>query len=238
MEVQMRNKTFISSMVGVAAAVAVAGSANAAILPNVVDPFTVTQSLSTTSSGLSKVTITGALFDKRDAVRNNKAGGAGVNGTTNNVGFTLSNPLNSFVGLDYTMSGAATKDLSSIAEVSIVLSDLVLNVPGGTAATGVEISVFLFDSAYNRLYASDTRSTNGTSIFNLASAGRDVGFDLTKVAMLSLLVTQVGGSTSSSYTTTSSSGTLSNFSYTAVPAPGALALLGAAGIVGARRRRA
>jgi MYXO-CTERM domain-containing protein len=35
----------------------------------------------------------------------------------------------------------------------------------------------------------------------------------------------------------SSSGTLSNFSYTAVPAPGALALLGAAGLAGARRRR-
>jgi hypothetical protein len=72
----------------------------------------------------------------------------------------------------------------------------------------------------------------------LASAGRDVGFDLTQVTLLSLFVTQVGGSTSGSYSTTSSSGTLSSFGYTAVPAPGALALLGAAGIVGARRRRA
>jgi MYXO-CTERM domain-containing protein len=44
MEFQMRNKTFISSMVGVAAAVAVAGSANAAIVtslsPDVVDVST------------------------------------------------------------------------------------------------------------------------------------------------------------------------------------------------------
>jgi len=32
--------------------------------------------------------------------------------------------------------------------------------------------------------------------------------------------------------------TATNFQMTAVPAPGALALLGAAGIVGARRRRA
>jgi MYXO-CTERM domain-containing protein len=44
MEFQMRNKTFISSMVGIAAAVAVAGSANAAIVtslsPDVVDVST------------------------------------------------------------------------------------------------------------------------------------------------------------------------------------------------------
>ena len=220
-------------MVGVAAAAAVAGSANAAI----VDPFTVTQSF-TTSSGTNTVPITGALFDQRDAVRNSRAGGAGVNGTTNNVKFTLANSVSSFVGLDYTMSGGATKDLSSIAEISIVLSDLVLNVPGGTAATGVAIQISLTDSAGKGLDATDTRSANGTSIFNLASAGRDVGFDLTRVTVLSLVVTQVGGSTTSSYSTTSSSGTLSSFSYTAVPAPGALALLGAAGIVGARRRRA
>ena len=32
--------------------------------------------------------------------------------------------------------------------------------------------------------------------------------------------------------------TISNFGYSAVPAPGALALLGAAGMIGARRRRA
>jgi hypothetical protein len=42
----------------------------------------------------------------------NRAGGAGVNGTTKDVKFTLANSANSFVGLDYTMSGGATKDLS------------------------------------------------------------------------------------------------------------------------------
>jgi hypothetical protein len=141
------------------------------------------------------------------------------------------------VVLNYQMSGAAATDLSSIAEMSIVLSNLVLNVAGGTAATGVKIDWSLMDSSGNTLFASDTRSTNGTSIFNFASASFDDGFDLTQVEMLSLRVTQVGGSTSGTYSNTSSTGTLSNFSYTAVPAPGALALLGAAGLVGARRRR-
>jgi hypothetical protein len=55
------------------------------------------------------------------------------------------------------------------------------------------------------------------------------------VTRLEVTVTQVGGPTNGS--NVSVSGTLSNFSYTAVPAPGALALLGAAGLVGASRRR-
>ena len=38
--------------------------------------------------------------------------------------------------------------------------------------------------------------------------------------------------------TSDGSATMSNFTYTPVPAPGALALLGAAGLVGARRRKA
>jgi hypothetical protein len=96
----------------------------------------------------------------------------------------------------------------------------------------------LFDSNGIGMYVDETLSANGTSTFNFASATvDDDGFDLTKVTLLTLRVSQVGGSTSGSYSTTSSSGTLSNFSYTLVPAPGALALLGAAGLVGARRRR-
>ena len=228
----MRNKTFISSMVGVAAAVAVAGSANA----GVVDQFTTAQSFGTNSS---YTTISGSIFEERNARRSNNAGGTGVSATNNNVAFTFARGGGSAssVVLNYQMSGAAATDLSSIAEMSIVLSNLVLNVAGGTAATGVKIDWSLMDSSGNTLFASDTRSTNGTSIFNFASASFDDGFDLTQVEMLSLRVTQVGGSTSGTYSNTSSTGTLSNFSYTAVPAPGALALLGAAGLVGARRRR-
>jgi hypothetical protein len=214
------------------AAVAVAGSANA----GVVDQFTTAQSFGTNSS---YTTISGSIFEERNARRSNNAGGTGVSATNNNVAFTFARGGGSAssVVLNYQMSGAAATDLSSIAEMSIVLSNLVLNVAGGTAATGVKIDWSLMDSSGNTLFASDTRSTNGTSIFNFASASFDDGFDLTQVEMLSLRVTQVGGSTSGTYSNTSSTGTLSNFSYTAVPAPGALALLGAAGLVGARRRR-
>jgi MYXO-CTERM domain-containing protein len=238
MEFQMRNKTFISSMVGVAAAAAVAGSANAAIV-NTFDPFTTTQSIGTSSSSISIMSIAGSIFNQRSASRLNNAGGTGVNGTNNNVAFTLARGGGSAsaVSLFYSMSGGDVKDLSSIAEMSIVLSALNLNVAGGTAATGVKFSWALSDFNGRSMYASETRSTNGTIIFNFASAVRDVGFDLTEVENLSLQVSQVGGSTSSNYSNTSSSGTLSNFSYTSVPAPGALVLLGVAGLA-ARRRRA
>jgi hypothetical protein len=105
-------------MVGVAAAVAVAGSANA----GVVDPFTTAEPFSTNSGNW--LPISGALFNERDAVRTN-----GSSGSIDNLGnliFTAASGFN-FLGLNYQMSGGATKDLSSIAEISIVLSDLVLN---------------------------------------------------------------------------------------------------------------
>jgi hypothetical protein len=70
----------------------------------------------------------------------------------------------------------------------------------------------------------------GVSTFNFASAVVDDGFDLTKVKTMTLEIGYFPGGAGSS------SGTLSNFSYTAVPAPGAIALLGTAGLMGRRRR--
>jgi hypothetical protein len=227
MEFQMRNKTFISSMVGVAAAVAVAGSANA----GVVDPFTTNQSFGNDSSS-GFVSITGGLFNERNAFRSTSAGGAGVRASSNDVAFTTNRANFGVVGLTYQMAGGSSNDLSLITGMSIALS--ALNLSNG--ATGVSFYWQAIDVNLNSMYASQNLSSNGTSTFDFAAATKDVGFDLTNVTTLQLSVTQIGGPTSGS--TISVSGTLSNFSYTAVPAPGALALLGAAGLVGARRRRA
>jgi MYXO-CTERM domain-containing protein len=217
-------------MCSAVAAVAVAGSAGA----GVVDPFTTTQSFSGASTN-SFTNITGGLFGQREARRVNVAGGDGVNGTSNNVAFTLARAGTSpsTAALNYRNS-SGTQNLSSLAGMSIALSDLVLNL-NTPAATGVTFTWYLYDVADNEMSASQTLFANGTSVFDFAAATTDVGFDLTQVALLSVQVSQFGGSTSGS--TVSVSGTLSNFSYTAVPAPGALALLGAAGLVGARRRR-
>jgi hypothetical protein len=60
------------------------------------------------------------------------------------------------------------------------------------------------------------------------------GFDMSRIALVSVGVErEVLGSAES---TTSAS--FNSFTYAAVPAPGAIALLGAAGLVAARRRRA
>jgi hypothetical protein len=231
MEFQMRNKTFISSMVGIAAAVAVAGSANAGIAPNVVDPFTTNQSFGNDSAS-GFVSITGGLFNERNAFRSASAGGTGVSQSNNNVAFTTNRADFGVVGLTYQMAGGSSNDLSLITGMSIALS--ALNLSNG--ATGVSFYWQAIDVTFKSMYASQNLSSNGTSTFDFAAATKDVGFDLTNVTTLQLSVSQLGGPTSGS--NVSVSGTLSNFSYTAVPAPGALALLGAAGLVGARRRRA
>jgi hypothetical protein len=227
MEFQMRNKTFISSMVGIAAAVAVAGSANA----GVVDPFTETQAFGTDSlTGF--VSISGGLFNQRNAFRSASAGGTGVSQLNNNVAFTTNRANFGLVGLTYQMAGGSSNDLSLITGMSIALS--ALNLSNG--ATGVSFYWQAIDMNSNSMYASQDLFSNGTSTFDFAAATMDLGFDLTKVTTLQLSVSQLGGPTSGS--TVSVSGTLSNFSYTADPAPGAIALLGAAGLIGARRRRA
>jgi hypothetical protein len=227
MEFQMRNKTFISSMVGVAAAVAVAGSANA----GVVDPFTTNQSFGNDSAN-GFVSITGGLFNERNAFRSSSAGGAGVRASSNDVAFTTNRANTGLVTLSYRMAGGSSNDLSLITGMSIALS--ALNLSNG--ATGVSFYWQAIDVNSNSMYASQDLFSNGTSTFDFAAATMDLGFDLTKVTNLEVSVSQLGGPTSGS--TVSVSGTLSNFSYTAVPAPGALALLGAAGLVGSRRRRA
>jgi MYXO-CTERM domain-containing protein len=69
----------------------------------------------------------------------------------------------------------------------------------------------------------------GTYIFSVSSFGG--GYDATSITALGIgLQTLVGGSGGASMT-------FNSFTY-AVPAPGALALLGVAGLVGGRRRRA
>ena len=212
----MRFNSLVPSMVGVAAAVAVAGSANA----GVVDPFTTAEPFSTNSGDW--LPISGALFNERDAVRRGSSGSI----DNGNLIFTVASGFN-FLGLNYQMSGGATNDLSSIAAMSIALSGL--NKSG--AATGITFVFSMADENDNFLTSNEALSANGVSTFNFASATVDGGFDLTKVKTMTLEIGYFPGGAGSS------SGTLSNFNYTLVPAPGALALLGAAGLVGARRRR-
>ena len=216
----MRTSSMIASM----AAVVVAGSANAGIAPNVVDPFTTPETFATNSGNW--LPISGALFNERDAVVAGVGSSGSIDGS-GNVNFTVPSGNLRVVALNYQMSGGATNDLSSIAAMSIALSGL--NKSG--AATGITFVFSMADENDNFLTSNEALSANGVSTFNFASATVDGGFDLTKVKTMTLEIGYFPGGAGSS------SGTLSNFNYTLVPAPGALALLGAAGLAGARRRR-
>jgi len=203
-------------MTGAVAAVAVAGSASA----GVVDPFTT----AATFGGVTApwTTITGSLFAQRQATRFNNAS-ATLAGSGSWVASLPGSSSNT--SLNYRVSGSGgTIDLSGIASMSFALSSVsgsmtlnwyfqdVNGVEATQAATQVPVS------------------GNGTQTFDFSTAVlQDPSFDWTQITGMTVQMVR-SGSTNAGFT-------VSSFNFTAVPAPGALALLGAAGLVGARRRR-
>jgi len=219
MEFQMRNKTFISSMVGIAAAVAVAGSANAAV----VSLFDFTTGVSTNSFGL-------------------------VNGSNPFNGWGTDNGTRSTT-TSATLSGGAITIANQAFQTSIAVGDFYVsastpvNLSGKTA---VEFNVTAYSGAATdwMLTLQDSNftwldlflvNTSGTGVKSFDTSGLSPGFDWSHVTGVELQAKSrgsVGNRAASSFTFDSM------VAVGAVPAPGALALLGAAGIVGARRRRA
>ena len=221
----MRNKTFISSMVGVAAAAAVAGSANAGIptgvsVYNFALTFNTPNSTSNTDPQSSSGSATG-LWDSYVAVA--VALGSDVIASPGSMQFA--------VGSDD--GASAVFELRSVAGANLVgVTDFQFNV---TAYTGGRTNWDVIATDINgRQLSSAFTSISGTgqqtfevSLFNQSFGD---GFDWSKVKAMNL------------YASTDDSACSFTFdSWTAVgvvPAPGALALLGVAGVVGARRRRA
>ena len=227
MEFQIRNKTFISSMVGIAAAVAVAGSANTAV------------------AGVS-------LWDFRDFT----IGTAPTSNNGGNTGVAAGNPFplwqTSLEKLGTSMTGSGGKvnvvlstDNSSSASFYLTSSTPV-NLTGTTSfdsnvtstnGVAAQWGVNVWDGnglgAYMN-FAEVTGNTVGLLSFSTSSNWHtDAGFGWSQVIGVDLRFFRFGtGATAPSFSFDSFT------AVGAVPAPGALALLGAAGLVGARRRRA
>ena len=223
----MRNKTFISSMVGIAAAVAVAGSANTAV------------------AGVS-------LWDFRDFT----IGTAPTSNNGGNTGVAAGNPFplwqTSLEKLGTSMTGSGGKvnvvlstDNSSSASFYLTSSTPV-NLTGTTSfdinvtstnGVAAQWGVNVWDGnglgAYMN-FAEVTGNTVGLLSFSTSSNWHtDAGFGWSQVIGVDLRFFRFGtGATAPSFSFDSFT------AVGAVPAPGALALLGAAGLVGARRRRA
>jgi hypothetical protein len=209
MEFQMRNKTFISSMV---LSVACVSAANA----GVVDPFTDAQ----TAVGFSSaqfIDITGGLFEERTL---SKVGGG--SGSISNASGLVNFVTNNEFRLTYRQENGASINLSGITSMSVDISA----VSGGA----YNFYWIITDSNGKAIDKEVEGVVDGTVTFaSFIGTGLNLGFDMASVVKMELTFAQASNS---------STGQLSNFNYAGVPAPGALALLGVAGIVGARRRRA
>ena len=213
MEFQLQNKTFISSMVGIAAAVAVAGSANAGI-PAFTTAFSPAPSNLTTDAGNGNDLLVFTVGASDIAVTslglfNGYAG-------TRAVGIFAWNGTNAGTG-------------SALVQAS-VLTD---NTTNGYTYTGASATL-LANQQYVLVGQSFLGMTSNTALYANAGAGSGITFNsywYNGGAPLD----PVGLAESANYSPAYFN---ANFQFSVVPAPGALALLGVAGLVGARRRRA
>jgi hypothetical protein len=226
MEFQMRNKTFISSMVGIAAAVAVAGSANAGVT---IDSFT-------TSPVDQDRTSYGSIFNSRYS-------GNGTNTTTNTVINTVTNRLEADTGSGFITTYWENYEANGNVGPFIDLSQLSTITFDVTSLAASKITFVIKESAFA---ADSVRWTNvavgaGSSSVTLTVGQNSGGVwsvagngtaALSNVAFMSMKLGLTGTGAVNFV------GSIGNLQYNLVPAPGALALLGVAGLVGGRRRRA
>jgi MYXO-CTERM domain-containing protein len=214
MEFQMRNKTFISSMVGVAAAVAVAGSANASIINGngqgsncaSLDPSTDTTITYTTGSWAG--TTTARSFYMGFGVANQSYGGYVAGLQITNIEYSTDSGASWILGASSYTTGTTTLAGFSSADsapASAPAGTWAFNFTSGSGIVGNALRV--------RATLSATSSIPNQYNFYAYSVGKSV-----------------------TNTTVFSGANLSTVLVT-VPAPGAFALLGVAGLVGGRRRR-
>jgi hypothetical protein len=222
----MRNKTFISSMVGVAAVAAVAGSANAGVT---IDSFT-------TSPVDQYRTSYGSIFNSRYS-------GNGTNTTTNTVINTVTNRLEADTGSGFITTYWENYEANGNVGPFIDLSQLSTITFDVTSLAASKITFVIKESAFA---AGSVRWTNvavpaGSSSVTLTVGQNSGGVwsvagngmaDLSNVGFMSMKLGLTGTGAVNFV------GSIGNLQYNLVPAPGALALLGVAGLVGGRRRRA
>ena len=210
----MRNTTFISSMVGIAAAAAVAGSASAAVA---FDSFTVPQTNTDGAVAWASPAASQPIFGA-SGTRGAFAYDNGSGTSTSSVGggtatFTNTGSGGQIAGLSY--SGVA-QDLTGYT-FSFYLNSNV--------ATDGQLGFFFELESAGGGYSPNVLNYTVAGMYTV-DLSTVKGVDLTAITTISIGI----------YTAEPGSATVSNFTYT--PAPGAVALLGAAGLVGARRRRA
>jgi hypothetical protein len=239
MEFQMRNKTFISSMVGVAAAVAVAGSANAAVVWQTFDSLATAANAGAVSStapnttflsAQSSVSITADSWSSNRFLVATEAQSR-MQITSSTAIFTSGMGPNNVVNIPgvgpFTYPGnpgSARIEYQSFGTRNLAGFQFRLNVTGVTNGGG-SLTATLSDGV-NIFALTNSVSANGYQTFDFSSQAG--------LSAINYIAFEFVGANATFGATRSV--TVSGIQY--VPAPGALALLGAAGLFGARRRRA
>jgi hypothetical protein len=242
-------------MTGAVAAVAVAGSANAGFvdnfnrsLANGTSGAQFTTSISATNAspggGFSRTNdpLAGTAFSRRVTSVQNLGSSATMTGNgsavfvlgratggsasaTNEAGFGSMN-------LNYFDNSGAFADLTGTTSFSINVGSYTGGATNWTLDVGFD-SQSEFGFGFLQLQLTNSNIVSGVLTFNVADMVSDGTINWAKVDFINLGVkrTEWGAANSTA------GFTLSNFQYNVIPAPGAIALLGAAGLVSARRRR-
>ena len=211
----MRNTTFISSVV---LSVACVSAANA----GVVDPFTVGSTVTDPDGIAVETSITGGLWDSRATsvlVNPTKTSASiDVNATTNALTFAVTrlvaNTQSQQAEINYNNVAAAANNLSNFTSLTF-----------------------------------DYSSTFASLLLYIDLGGKIVTKTLTSSAgsTFTLNANELGGAFTGDYlilqfnrynSNANGTFTMTNLVANGIPAPGAIALLGAAGLIGGRRRRA
>ena len=214
-------------MVGISAAVALAGSALGAVTSIIIDPFTTATTVAQADSG-AEISPIGGAFAIRAFVMPGVGLSASVGATSGKMVATwAAGSSGDDKGLQvnwYNNMGDPSTDLSGLSQFDFFV--------GGSNITGM---TFRMEIAGGNSYDYLTADLNIVAGWNTVLLSEfsipfypGVGpIDTSVVDFVSLTIDGDRGRNIE----------ISNFT-AAVPAPGAIALLGAAGLVGARRRRA
>ena len=207
MEYQLRNKTFISSMAGMAAAVAVAGSANAAV---------------TAFSPINGMIESGGIAN----------GNALMVFTVGESDITVS-ALGSFNGYDGTRAvGIFAWDGSAGSREALVSGNVTTNNTQGGFSYAACFMTLTARLQYVLVGQTVVGSYEYGTSFTNAGVGSGISFDSYWYNFAAPLNATPSNTSADPFPSFGP-----NFQFSVVPAPGAAALIGLAGLVGSRRRR-
>ena len=235
----MRNKMFISSMVSLAGSLVLSGSASAGVMYDFSAVFDTTAVTTTDTSGGARErtdgALTGGLFANFEAEARFKD--SRVSGAVGSVSMIVGQSSDKGGIGAFTLDSGGLVDATRVVNLSGTTSfSINVNAYSGTATVWVLEAVSMSGGLERSMTITKTGvSSAGLLTFNMSDAVyiTPTGFDMSRIALVSIAVErEVLGSAGS--TTSVSFNSFTN----AVPAPGAIALLGAAGLIAARRRRA